>query len=65
MASRKTPPLQSHHHIRMVERQLNEAMKVRNILIVAGKITLEEFEAAESLVRSLAPDSAGAPTDGK
>lgn len=54
----KRPPFQSHHHIKALERQLKEAYRVRQVLIAAGKITLDEFEAAESLVRNLAPDSA-------
>lgn len=49
------PPLQSHHHIKRLQKQVDEAWKVRQILIVAGKVTQEEFEQAEALVRDLAP----------
>lgn len=50
------PALQSHHRIKQLERELDEAIKVRKILIVAGKVSSDDFERAEQLVRDLAPD---------
>jgi hypothetical protein len=48
-------PLQCWQRLRRVERQLDEAIKVRNLLIMIGKISLEDFERAESIVHDLAP----------
>jgi len=59
MSKQSQPALQSHHRIRQLERELDIAIKVRNVLIVAGKISSDEFEAAESLVRNLAPSAEG------
>ena len=55
MTDKPKKHLQSHHRIKYLERQLDEAIKVRNILIVAGKVSSSDFEAAEELVRNLAP----------
>jgi methylphosphotriester-DNA--protein-cysteine methyltransferase len=55
MAEKKRPAFQAHHRIKQLERQLDDAIKVRNILIVAGKVSSSDFEAAEKLVRDLAP----------
>lgn len=55
MTDKKANPLQSHRRIAQLERELDEAIKVRNILIVAGKVSSSDFEAAEELVRNLAP----------
>lgn len=56
MTEKKTKPaFQSFRRIQHLERQLDEAIKVRNILIVAGKVSSSDFEAAEQLVRDLAP----------
>lgn len=55
---KRKPALQSHHRIKQLERELDEAIKVRNILIVAGKVSSDDFMRAEQLVRDLAPDSA-------
>jgi len=56
-SKRRVPHLQSHHRIKFLEKQVGDAIKVRNILIAAGKVTNNEFDAAEDLVRTLAPDN--------
>lgn len=55
---KKRPAFQSHQRIKHLEQQVDEAIKVRNILIVAGKVSSSDFEAAEDLVRNLAPSKA-------
>lgn len=53
----KAPALMSHHRINQLQKQVHDAYKVREILIAVGKVSREEFEQAEALVRDLAPDS--------
>lgn len=38
--------------IELLERQLGEAIKARNILILLGKVSSDDFEQVESIVRN-------------
>lgn len=50
--------------IRRLEKQVKDAYRVRQILILVEKISEEDFAMAESIVRDLAPTVDGEVTHG-
>jgi hypothetical protein len=59
MTNTRDPLTEAGKRIQQLERDLHEQIAVRNILVLLGKVTSDEFSDIESLVRNLTPANRG------